>query len=431
MLDSFTVSDSLTEKTIKFNLHSFEILFINNDSKSPYTNLNLVQTYRGKTQVKKTNALGKISVRAMPGFALNYKLRDGTNLIAIIVDKNKSLRTITIDPKTINKAAKNLANNSGRSPDAAAPDAKPSTPEKDKPKPATGKDSTPKRDKTDTVSGDGRPKTVVNDHVEAEFTVLTYDKKTNTLFSGGSYTIEYKGNKKIHASGLHGLGKKVHKGDAGEAIKISIMVSSKEVMVFDSKISANMKPIEIKLDKPKAPAAIAGVTVSFNGVSEQWRRDLVSEKTKNVLAYLAKEAGMSKILITSTIRTSEAQAIAMYGKTTNYKGPGEAVKKIRNQSKAKGDNKQETIRKMVEKIDEFKKLGKNVSLHCVTIDSYKQKNVVDIGLNSNGFGKNGNLSALGKKFEAACNKAMSDKIISGFISGNTSGEGAMHIEILQ
>ena len=171
--------------------------------------------------------------------------------------------------------------------------------------------------------------------MEAEFTVLTYDQKTNILFSGGSYTIEYKGNKKIHASSLHGLGKKVHKGDVGEAIKISIMVSSKDVVVFDSKISANMKPIEIKLDKPKAPAAIAGVSVSFNGVSEQWRRDLVSEKTKNVLAYLAKEAGMSKILITSTIRTSEAQAIAMYGKTTNYKGPGEAVKKNRDQSKGR------------------------------------------------------------------------------------------------
>lgn len=70
----------------------------------------------------------------------------------------------------------------------------------------------------------------------------------------------------MHASGLHGLGKKVHKGDIGETIKISIMVSSKEVMVFDSKISANMKPIEIKLDKPKAPPAIAGVTVGFNGV---------------------------------------------------------------------------------------------------------------------------------------------------------------------
>ena len=70
-------------------------------------------------------------------------------------------------------------------------------------------------------------------------------------------------------------------------------------------------------------------------------------------------------------------------------------------------------------------------MNWVTVDSYKRLNVVDIGLNSNGFGANGNLSALGKKFEAACSKAISDKIISGFISGNTSGEGAMHIEILQ
>ena len=54
---------------------------------------------------------------------------------------------------------------------------------------------------------------------------------------------------------------------------------------------------------------------------------------------------------------------------TNYVPLGEVVKKIRFQIKANGDNKREAIRKMVEKIDKFKKLGKNASLHCVTLNA--------------------------------------------------------------
>ena len=35
------------------------------------------------------------------------------------------------------------------------------------------------------------------------------------------------------------------------------------------------------------------------------------------------------------------------------------------------------------------------------------------------------------KFKAVCQKALKDGIISGFISADVPGEGAMHIEIMQ
>ncbi len=40
----------------------------------------------------------------MPGFELNYKLRDERNLLTIKVDKNKSLRVIDVDSSAIEQA---------------------------------------------------------------------------------------------------------------------------------------------------------------------------------------------------------------------------------------------------------------------------------------------------------------------------------------
>jgi hypothetical protein len=86
---------------------------------------------------------------------------------------------------------------------------------------------------------------------------------------------------------------------------------------------------------------------------------------------------------------------------------------------------------MIEKIIEFQKNGQKVSLHCVSEDQYKQKNVVDLGMNSNGFGTGNTLNTVGNKFKQVCLDAKSKGIISGFISADTPGEGAMHIEIAQ
>lgn len=170
---------------------------------------------------------------------------------------------------------------------------------------------------------------------------------------------------------------------------------------------------------------------SLTGVNEQERQVIVSQKTKNVLAYLAKEANMNRLFITSTIRSPRAQAEAMYLKATQYAGPGEAVKKVKADCIAKGLGKEETIQKMVDKIIEFQKKGQRVSKHCVSEEQYRKNNIIDLGTNSNGFGTGNTLNSVGKKFKAVCQKALKDGIISGFISADVPGEGAMHIEIMQ
>lgn len=427
VLKSFTVSQGVKEQVVKIDLHSFDIIFYhNNSSKKPISSLNLVQTYRGQTKTKVTNSNGKITVKAMPGFELNYKLRDGTNIGAVKVDKNKTQREIYIEQGVIESASKKLKT-----------DVSENTPQKSNttqsipvPKQQSGIDHTPKRDQKQSTSGDGHPKTLVNDNGEAEFTVYTYDQKTNQLFSGGNYSIEYKGKKKGHSSGMNGLGKKIHKGEIGQKIKITATSAGKEFVVFDGEISRGMKAFELKLDRPAIPS-VSDVTISFNGVKEQARQVIVSQKTKNVLAYLAKEANMNRLFITSTIRSPRAQAEAMYIKATRYAGPGEAVKQVKADCIAKGLGKEATIQKMVEKIVEFQNKGQRVSKHCVSEEQYRKNNIIDLGMNSNGFGTGNTLNSVGKRFKAACEKALSDGIISGFISADVPGEGAMHIEITQ
>lgn len=427
VLKSFTVSQGMKEQLIKIDLHSFDIIFYHDDKlKKPISNLNLVQTYRGKTKSKVTNSNGKITVKAMPGFELNYKLRDGTHISTLKVDKNKAQREVYIEKGAIESASEKLKTDVSKNTTQKSNTTQSTLVSR----PKSGVDQTLRRDQKQSTSDDGHPKTLVNDNGETEFTVYTYDQKTNQLFSGGNYSIEYKDKKKGHSSGMHGLGKKIHKGEIGQKIKITAISAGREYIFFDGEISKGMKAFELKLDRPAIPN-VSDVTIGFKGVNEQERQVIVSQKTKNVLAYLAKEANMNRLFITSTIRSPRAQAEAMYLKATQYAGPGEAVKKVKADCIAKGLGKEETIQKMVDKIIEFQKKGQRVSKHCVSEEQYRKNNIIDLGTNSNGFGTGNTLNSVGKKFKAVCQKALKDGIISGFISADVPGEGAMHIEIMQ
>lgn len=172
---------------------------------------------------------------------------------------------------------------------------------------------------------------------------------------------------------------------------------------------------------------VSGVQVLFNGVNSD-RQTIVSQKTKNILAAMAKEAGMSRIYITSTLRTPEEQARAMYGTRIRYGVLGRDVIAYGNQFAHLGKDAQ--IQKMVERIRyHWVNSQGSVSNHCVSPEQYASRNVVDIGLNSNGFGK---LNALGKKFEQVFNAYKANGTIHAkSISGGATGEGAFHIEIIQ
>ena len=97
----------------------------------------------------------------------------------------------------------------------------------------------------------------------------------------------------------------------------------------------------------------------------------------------AKKSSNSKVLITSTIRSTRKQAEVMYENENNgnhirYAIPGQQVVGVYNAGKRKGSSKEKIISDMDNKIKELSKLGKRVSLHCVSDEVYKKHNILDI-----------------------------------------------------
>ena len=245
-INRFTVQDGMGVKTVKLNLYTFDILFRHGSTKKPITNLNLIQKYRNNSKPKKTNSSGKITVSAMPGFELNYKLRDERNLLTIKVDKNKALRIIDVDSSAIEHASKNIKVGSKvhetQQPTAISSESKRKQPIQ---KPVESQDSTPKRDEKVKTSTEGHPKTIVTDNSDIEFKVLTYDKVSHQLASDCEYVLEYKGNKKSHISGVSGVGAKNHKGQSGQTIKIF----ENNNLLTQIVLKKDMQPISIHVAK--------------------------------------------------------------------------------------------------------------------------------------------------------------------------------------
>ncbi|MCY1163574.1 hypothetical protein D9M71_32140 [compost metagenome] len=313
IIKSFTATEGVSEQIVKFELYHFEILFRHKKSKKAISHLNLIQTYRGKKNNKQTNSEGKILVNAMPGFEINYKLRDGRNLLTIKVDKNKDIRIIDVDSDAVEQAVKNLKEG------VKLPQHEnqaPNTTSKSKQEVQT-EDQTTKRDQTTKTSSDGHPKIIVNDNEEVEFIVLTYAEKTNQLFSGGSYIIEYKGNKHTHISGTHGIGKKIHKAQLGQTIKFFVHNN----LVAQVDLQKDMQPIAIKVNKPDIfETRVSGVDWCKLFLQSSSLNDLAEPFKTNAKKFIN---GMKMADITVVINTTwrpDQRSYLMYYSTAITRG---------------------------------------------------------------------------------------------------------------
>ncbi|KYQ78723.1 hypothetical protein AWW73_09075 [Acinetobacter lactucae] len=307
----FTAQEGMGEKTIKVNLHTFNILFRHRDTKKPITNLNLIQKYRNQIKQKKTDGNGKITVSAMPGFELNYKLRDERNLLTIKVDKNKSLRVIDVDSSAIEQASKNIKTGTKVVEISQSKQPIPSAKHKRLvDKPVETHDSTPKRDEKVKTSTEGHPKTIVIDNSDIEFKILTYDKITKQLVSNCEYIIEYKGNKNSHISGVSGLGTKIHKGQAGQTIKIFENTN----LLIQVTLQKDMKPISINVTKSdSSQLKVSGVDWCSLFLQSNSLSDLAEPFKTNASKFIngMKNAGIS-VVINTTWRPSERSYLMYY-----------------------------------------------------------------------------------------------------------------------
>jgi len=176
--------------------------------------------------------------------------------------------------------------------------------------------------------------------------------------------------------------------------------------------------------------------VKFRTDISEKLQSLVSAHSIDVIKGIMKSAGVHKITITSTLRTPEEQVEAMYNNMCNkgvqsqldyYAAAGREVVQVGIAVGGIDKSKENQVKKaMIDKVNSLQKDGRLVSKHCVSLESYAQRNVFDIS-------KRLLPVTLQRAFDKAIKKYVKDnpgkvKYISPF---ENRGEPAFHVEILQ
>ncbi|EZI30835.1 muramidase family protein [Pantoea agglomerans] len=176
--------------------------------------------------------------------------------------------------------------------------------------------------------------------------------------------------------------------------------------------------------------------VKFRTDISEKLQSLVSAHSIDVIKGIMKSAGVHKITITSTLRTPEEQVEAMYNNMCNkgvqsqldyYAAAGREVVQVGIAVGGIDKSKENQVKKaMIDKVNSLQKDGRLVSKHCVSLESYAQRNVFDIS-------KRLLPVTLQRAFDKAIKKYVKDnpgkvKYISPF---ENRGEPAFHVEIVQ
>ena len=175
-----------------------------------------------------------------------------------------------------------------------------------------------------------------------------------------------------------------------------------------------------------------GATVVYKDTLPASER-IVDQYSIGVIKMVMQNAGCTKGVITSTIRTPEEQVDIMYknakanltGQYDLYGSNGDLVLKIYENNKQKPESDVKKL--MVAKVKELLLNDKRVSLHVTTPENYKLKNIIDIGVNSTqvAAGVSFNKAAITEAFK----KAEKDGYIDKFIDETNKSNNCWHVEI--
>ena len=422
---SFPVTGDLNGQTkvLKVPVVTLQLIFIDKNKK-PVPNYEFKTVYRGRTsEIRKANARGIAIVKALAGQQLKVIHVAANKFTSNIVTDGSTEWTYSTDKLTENNSSSAGSTSSSNEPSTTTPSSQKTSPTK----PSTSSDvSKGNVIRNDKITQKGPTHEVKTD--QAKITIKFVDEATNKPLSGLTYwTQSTKYGKNPSTTGSDGTRGRTHDSDVGISIAVIVNENGKEVKkgTIVANSDKNGIPYVYKAKKPKVP----NVQVLFNNVD---RQSIVSQKSKLIIAELAEQCGMSKIYITSTLRTPEEQARAMWGKRSLYGPVGKAVHDVGSNYSQHGEARR--TKEMAKAIRSYLDQGKRTSNHCVTFEIYEKLNVVDLGNNSNGFvyyeNKKKYLTALGKKFKVACDQAKAAGKIKKYISGD-GAEGAFHLEITQ
>lgn len=160
----------------------------------------------------------------------------------------------------------------------------------------------------------------------------------------------------------------------------------------------------------------------------------INDTVKDLISRVADATKNPNVVITSTLRTPEAQAKAMAdnlyaGKRIRYRAPGAAVTKVFDDN-CKKLARSEVDKLMVAEIERQAAMGQRVSLHCTTEELYRQCNIIDLSItrmnNPRDF-----TNALAN--EEKCRKIITPLSDVKYASAKVSvdaNEPALHVEIM-
>ena len=426
---AFPVTGDLNGQTkvLKVPVVAFSIKFVDN-SNQPIPHYEFKTLYRGRqSAIKRANRQGISTIKALAGQKLTLIDGQGRAQTTAIVTYGSKQWTMmigtNITEEDISDASDILNQEASTTPETSE--------QEDKPKPQTEQNPVIKVEKPKVTEVEKKTETgptleVASD--EARITIKFVDEVTNKPLSGLSYiTQSTKYGKNTSVTGNDGTRGRTHDSDVGIRIKVLVNEGGKEIEK-DVIIANSDKNGVLYIYKAKKPE-IPNVEVKF----KTKRTNVVTEKSKNILRELGSQYGMKTIYITSTLRTPEEQARAMYnnianGRVIGYREPGAEVTRICQNGIKRGLGKSQIIKNMVSKILEYDKKGERVSKHCVSFETYAKNNIIDLGINSNGFTTN----AQKKRFQDICDAALKQGKLSNFISPlRDKAEPAFHLEIPQ
>jgi len=408
-------------KILEVPVVTLQLIFVD-ENKKPVPNYEFKTVYRGRiSEIKKANARGIATVKALAGQKLKIIHVAVNKLTSNIVTDGSTKWTYNTD-KLIEDPSNSPSSTSSTSNVATSTPSSSQKSDNTKPS-ATDKGNIIRNDK---ITPKGPTHEIKTD--KAKITIKFLDEDTNKPLSGLTYwTQSTKYGKNASTTGSDGTRGRTHDSDVGVSIAVLVNENGKEVKkgTIIATSDKNGTAYVYKAKKPEIP----NVEVKF----KTKRTNVVTEKSKNILCELASQYGMKTIYITSTLRTPEEQARAMYnnianGRVIRYAAPGAEVTRICQNGIKKGLGKTKTINNMVSKILEYDKKGIRVSKHCVSFETYAKKNIIDLGVNSNGFTSN----AQKRKFQEICDLALNQGKLSSFISPlRDKAEPAFHLEIPQ
>ncbi|MEN6670713.1 hypothetical protein AAJP47_10075 [Psychrobacter sp. B38] len=421
---AFPVTGDLNGQTkvLKVPVVTLQLKFMDKN-KEPIPNYAFKTVYRGRTsETKKTNSTGIVTVKALAGQPIKIIHQTANKTSTNIVTDGSTEWTFDTSKliKDSGSSASPASNASSNNPSSAQKpnDTKPNTSS------PVDKGNVIRNDK---ITQKGPTHEVKTD--QAKITIKFLDEATDKPLSGLTYwTQSTKYGKNPATTGSDGTRGRTHDSDVG--INIAVLVNENGKEVKKGTIVANSDKNGVayvyKAKKPKH----SNIKISF---SRNTKSTVVTEKTKTILREIAEKYGAKELIITSSLRTPEEQASAMYdniagGKRISYRTPGEIVTQVCEKGIKMKLGREKTIQNMVSKILEYDKKGQRVSKHCVSFETYAKANIIDLGINSNGF----NTYTKKERFQRICDEAERQGKISGFISPlRDKAESAFHLEIPQ